>query len=190
MEDDEFDRIERLFVQCLIDCTIDFMRQKGPASYHMVARGWNWDNDLEVLEWIVSQEDCDKGTAQIVFELAEPWFYKEDEREADGSFGIFQKTYDLILKIARNWERGFYKTWQFSEATVDGHIISPIRGSRQINNELTVPAGLDEKGPGATRTQPSSQTIPTDGEEFFEGIPASVDQNCRKMTGFDKIDVW
>jgi len=87
---------------------IDWMSNKGAPEWHGVARGWNWDNDLAPLFWIVDQEDCDKATALSVFWLSDPHYYIDKDHHAYIPRG---EVHELVHKILGNWNR--YKTARF-----------------------------------------------------------------------------
>jgi hypothetical protein len=46
---------------------IDFMKTQSPDLWHRFADGVNWDGSLEGLYWVVSQPECDKATAALLF---------------------------------------------------------------------------------------------------------------------------
>ncbi len=55
-----------------IDDLMAWLKNCGPDEWYRVAVTFNWDAGLELLRWIVSQSDCDKGTAVAVFHRASP----------------------------------------------------------------------------------------------------------------------
>ena len=179
----DLQQADEIYSKCVYESLTEWLHEKGPVFYHMVASRWNWDSGTAILDWIISQDDCDAGTAQAVFWLAEPFFYTESDRSPDGTFGVNDEAYRLILKIARRWEQGFYSSWSFSEATATDTMIEPIIGSRVVNDELSVPTGLDEKRHGAKQERPASRTLPADGIVFYEGIPESIASKCSELIG-------
>ncbi|MBX7494724.1 DUF4274 domain-containing protein [Qipengyuania sp. 6B39] len=62
--------------------------EKGmPDDWHFIADNWNWDDELDVLYWIVSQPDCDRATALTTFWKGEPtgYDYETDDEEMGAS---------------------------------------------------------------------------------------------------------
>ncbi|QJB69127.1 DUF4274 domain-containing protein [Parasphingorhabdus halotolerans] len=51
---------------------IDYLKEGSPDDWHLIAADWNWDNRLDVLYWIVTQPECDRATALLVFWKGEP----------------------------------------------------------------------------------------------------------------------
>lgn len=85
----------------------DFKLLNTSSSMHFLADIYNWDDGEEVLDWIISNPKCDKGTALLIFWRAEPDDYTcfSNEKEADDEKGIFL----MLKKIIDNFETGFYK---------------------------------------------------------------------------------
>lgn len=46
---------------------IDWLAEATPEQWHRFALGFNWDDPLEPLFWIVRQDDCDMATALTIF---------------------------------------------------------------------------------------------------------------------------
>ena len=68
MTEDELDRE-------LLDKQIQYLSAMSPDDWHRVADVHNWDDPLDVLYWIVSQPNCDKATARLIFWKGEPTGY-------------------------------------------------------------------------------------------------------------------
>ena len=85
----------------------DFQLLDSAASMHFLADIYNWDDGEEVLDWIISNPKCDKGTALLIFWRAQPDDYTcyENEKEADYNSGVFL----MLKKIIKNFETDFYK---------------------------------------------------------------------------------
>jgi Domain of unknown function (DUF4274) len=63
------------FDDLLLAQQIEVLEKASPDDWHCVAATYNWDDDLRVLYWIVSQPECDKATALCVFWNGEPTGY-------------------------------------------------------------------------------------------------------------------
>ncbi|MCA6431233.1 MAG: DUF4274 domain-containing protein [Cytophagales bacterium] len=86
----------------------DFEKLKTSAELHYLASIFNWDDDLNVLDWIISSPMCDKATALLIFWRAQPADYTEFENENEvESFGV--DAYRIVKKIINNVQTGFYK---------------------------------------------------------------------------------
>ncbi len=87
-----------------------FDRISSSIELHYLADQHNWDNDVEVLQWIVESEHCSEATALLIFWRAQPqeftifdWNAKKISSNFD--FDIFQ----LIKTIVPHFKSGFYK---------------------------------------------------------------------------------
>jgi hypothetical protein len=58
-----------------IDVFLAWLHENGPDEWHRWTLSWNWDHGTELIEWIVSQPNCDKGTALSAYYLAQPDFF-------------------------------------------------------------------------------------------------------------------
>ena len=102
---------------------VGWLERSGPDEWHRTALTFNWDAGLKVLEWIVSQPDCDRGTA-IAVEAIPGWA---------------SETVGLLRLICERWAAGAYQNYRFSPIFAD-HVQSfAIDGSRI---PWTVPADL------------------------------------------------
>jgi hypothetical protein len=85
---------------------IDWLKDKSPDVWFDVAQDLNWDNSERVLDWIVSQSDCDRANAAFIFWRATPDYYMEHYAKREP---YLQDGRKLIEKILRNWKTGFYQ---------------------------------------------------------------------------------
>lgn len=94
---------------------LEWLKQQGPAEWHRSAATWNWDNPMDAMSWVLSQPDCDAGTAIMLFALGEPSYYSKfssmDELEAKA--GYMMETVRFMIDICERWEAGQYKTYRF-----------------------------------------------------------------------------
>lgn len=74
MEEDEL-------VRKLIAAQIECLSKMDPDDWHYIAHIHNWGDELDVLYWIVSQPECDKATARLLFWKGEPTCYVFEECE-------------------------------------------------------------------------------------------------------------
>ena len=78
-----------------------------PEELHFLADQHNWDDGVELLEWIIDSEFCDEATARLIFWRSQPEFYTEFIAEKEA--GSFADVYLLLRKIVKNVESGVYK---------------------------------------------------------------------------------
>lgn len=65
---------------------MEFLKQASPDDWHRYAWHHNWDDRLDGLFWIVSQPECDRATAVMIFWKGEAGGYDyETEEEEMGS---------------------------------------------------------------------------------------------------------
>jgi hypothetical protein len=79
----------------------------NPIELYIIAFYHNWDLGTELLSLIINCDECDKGTAMMIFWAAEPGFYTQfsNEQEAEWASDV----YNLLQEIMYNWENGFYQ---------------------------------------------------------------------------------
>ena len=71
------------------------------AEQYYLAEHYNWDDGVEVLNWIIDSKKCDKGTAAMIFWKAEPDYYMErtlatiEDYERD----VFELLQKILLKF-------------------------------------------------------------------------------------------
>lgn len=97
-EDDDRDRSQAM---------IDWLKDISPDVWFDVSQSLNWDNSMPVLDWIVSQPQCDKANAALVFWGCDPFYYmRTPGSETDH---ISAEGFALLDKVLRNWRSGFYQ---------------------------------------------------------------------------------
>ncbi|MBL7717372.1 MAG: DUF4274 domain-containing protein [Flavipsychrobacter sp.] len=78
----------------------------NPLELHFIADNYNWDDGVELLDWIINSPLCDKATAMMLFWRAQPDYYTEyatkEEANYDGDIWM------LLQRIIQNVEKGFY----------------------------------------------------------------------------------
>ena len=91
----------------LIAAQIECLAKMNPDDWHFIADVHNWDDELHVLYWIVSQPECDKATARQVFWKGEPTGY--DFEECEDVMGESSYSVEPMLKfIADRFRSGGY----------------------------------------------------------------------------------
>ena len=72
---------------------IAWLAETTPEIWHYVASQWDWDWGVEPLAWIAQQQECDAGTAAMLF-------WKSGEAEDYLPFGDAEPTEDEDLMVA------------------------------------------------------------------------------------------
>jgi hypothetical protein len=81
---------------------------KTPEELHYLADHWDWEDGVDVLQWIVESPLCSEATALMIFWQAQPNDFTEYSWKAkklpDGDIEMF----NLIRTIVDKFECGFY----------------------------------------------------------------------------------
>ena len=132
-EGDDIDRLQAM---------IDWLADKDPDVWFEVSHCLDWDSAEGVLDWIVSQPQCDKANAAFIFWGADPLWHLPrigtSEHDPDG--------FRLIDKILKNWKAGFYTraeiAWTEDHRAKYQQVLAGIWGKRDpmaIPPELLAP---------------------------------------------------
>ena len=84
----------------------DFDKLKSSKELHYLASIFNWDDDKDVLEWIINSPLCDKGTVLLIFWRSQPDFYTRFGHEDEARYE--RETFRLVRNIVKNFQDGFY----------------------------------------------------------------------------------
>ena len=85
----------------------DFDKLKSSKELHYLASIFNWDDELDVLEWIINSPLCDKGTALLIFWRSQPDYYTRFDNEEEAE--IAGEAFRLVRNIIKNFQDGFYQ---------------------------------------------------------------------------------
>lgn len=71
------------------------------AEQYLLANEYNWDDGVIVLDWIIDSPLCDKGTATLIFWLAEPDYHFDHSEETinDSAMAEWKLLQKIILKM-------------------------------------------------------------------------------------------
>ncbi|QKG70966.1 DUF4274 domain-containing protein [Erythrobacter mangrovi] len=171
---------------CIRQELLKWLAAKGPADWDKVAKEKNWDSGVEELSWIVSQDECDAGTAQYLFWLAGPSYFTDEQLGARDSGRYFpQANYHMILTIAERWAAGKYKTQDFGEyAHLSGSGLINLGAGTRVNRELVIPQGIDSPTTGESSNfeydpkRIMEEMLAAENGQFEEGIPYEVLDLC------------
>ena len=96
------------------DQIIAWLGQQDADTWHKVVLTWNYDHGDRVLNWILDQEACDRGTAARVFMVEGMGNWGDHVLQID--IAVFEGD-PLCGKVLRNWP-----TYQSAELGHGSHI--------------------------------------------------------------------
>lgn len=127
---------------------IDWLSDQTPDVWYAVSQELNWDSAARVLDWIVSQPNCDKANAAWVFWAADPGYYAERLAAGRTPEG---EGYHLMQKVLRRWRSGFYQRaeleWRAEESAIDRYFALE-------NDRFSIPDALYEPLRGRAPAMP------------------------------------
>lgn len=159
IDEDDYDA---LFIAAMLD----FLQKNSPEARQKLALSWNFDNAPEILDWVISQPDTDKGTILYLYWYLQPGFQKKflDRKACEQESSWYLPTFDLLDKIEHQFCNGFYQDQKYD--------FSPQYDIYQDGYNWT-----SELEPETfKRTIPGQMLIPITGEilespEWDEGVP-------------------
>lgn len=83
---------------------MDALKSLSSAEQYYLADIYNWDDGVELLQWIIASERCDKGTASLIFWRAAPDFYisRTSETIPDYEKEVFDLLKAIVSKFNSN----------------------------------------------------------------------------------------
>jgi len=75
----------------------NLFKKLNSTDLYYLAQNYNWDDGVEVLNWIVDSPKCDKGCASLIFWTSEPDFYFEYTEDTIPDYE--KETFHLLKKI-------------------------------------------------------------------------------------------
>lgn len=147
-----------------------WLEKATPDQWHQVADGWNWDSGEDPLRWIVSQPECDRATALLIFWRGSPSYYwggppDKDGWKASGKF-FHEDLYDMLVSIVSRWRAGGFTRSEIDYLTENGGDESDVRNSAR-HPALTIGEDMGRDIAGRIVTG-----LHADG--FDEGIPIDI----------------
>ncbi|WP_341368311.1 DUF4274 domain-containing protein [Yoonia sp. BS5-3] len=83
---------------------LGWLSKQAPDTWHAIVINWNWDYGSAPLLWIVSQPECDLGTAfHIFFIEASNWMTNLTWEELD--YPSYQESWKTCKTIVDRWEQ-------------------------------------------------------------------------------------
>jgi hypothetical protein len=118
---------------------IKWLSGKDPDVWFASTSRLNWDDAFPVLQWIISQPDCDKANAAMIFWLSEPNY---QARLLVQGQQPSSEAWQLVDTVLRNWRAGFYRRSELSWP--DGTDMPKI--DHFVNQLNAVPGGAQALG--------------------------------------------
>ena len=107
------------------------------AEQYFIASEYNWDDGTTVLDWIIDSEICDKGTATMIFWMAEPDYYFDYTEETIDDWA--KEVWKLLQKIITKVKNGeFTKSKYGFNPTKNGYQTEweSAKGIWELPNDL------------------------------------------------------
>jgi len=82
------------------------------AEQYFLASEYNWDDGTVVLEWIINSPICDKGTATMIFWMAEPDYYFDYTEETIDEWA--KDVWKLLQNILKKFNEGKFSKAKYS----------------------------------------------------------------------------
>lgn len=116
---EEVDRNKKKIKQLIAQLT-------NPEEIHYLATQYNWDNGDELIYEIVNHPHCDKGTALMLYYLAEPLLY----------YAKYKDIEDVIKNKENNWEINSFKLIKYIEDKIISDVYRTSLFSFNADKEL------------------------------------------------------
>lgn len=105
---EEYDNLESKTI-------LEFALKQSQEVLHQMVMEWNWDDSDSFLNWLVDSPLTDKSTVLMIYWKSAPRYFKQYQNREEvllkESHSI--DNYDLIEKLERNYQNGFYKKSNF-----------------------------------------------------------------------------
>ncbi|MEM8969560.1 MAG: DUF4274 domain-containing protein [Bacteroidota bacterium] len=85
----------------------DVFKKLNSFDQYYLASIFNWDDGIEVLNWIIDSPKCDSGTACMIFWQAEPDYYAD--HTIDTIDEINKDVFELLQKIVERFKTNGFK---------------------------------------------------------------------------------
>jgi Domain of unknown function (DUF4274) len=102
-------RFEDYMVPRKREILFDWLFAHSSDEWHGMAADWNWDAGFDILGWMISQPECNRATALLIFERAAPHdFFSKWPGVRERYLTNEKGTYYLCREIIGRWKAGFY----------------------------------------------------------------------------------
>lgn len=109
----EFNKKSKNRVLKAVNGEMTYKKLTAP-ELHQFVQHWNYDDGIEPFDWIIKQENCDKGTILCLYWSLQPDYFCKFKNEDEIEAGINYETYLLIKEIEERYCAGFYVDEIFS----------------------------------------------------------------------------
>ncbi len=136
-------------IRAMFDDFEEVKNLPSPLELHVVASNWNWDDGCKVLEWIIRNPICDKGTALLLYWRACPkWFYQYTSRDEIPEWS--RSIYDFIKEVEERYLSGFYKQAEIAFDPRDDEGTNWIEEYPNVKVKQEIPDQMKAAIPGIT----------------------------------------
>lgn len=149
-----------------------WLKDKDPDVWFVVSDYLNWDNSRPLIQWIVSQPQCDKANVAKIFWGAEPGVFACQIAEGNGPPEWAADSWKLIETILGNWRKGFYTRAELAWPNDDGsasinHYHRAVAGTPGADNAIDIPPDLFGPLPGRAPRVPV-ELMPQDNAQLWD----------------------
>ena len=105
----------------------EIFKDLSSAEQYYLASIYNWDDGITVLNWIIDSPKCDKGTATMIFWMAEPDYYFDfiEDTVDDWALDVWKLLQKIITKMNNN------------EFNASKYGFNPVKNGYRIDWETT-----------------------------------------------------
>ena len=123
---------------------IAWLQSRSPEDWHFVGDLLNWDNAMNVIQWILDQKTCDKATAAMMFWKSSPDYYLQfPNREAAVTHAPVDG-FDFTKQLLERWTSGFYHRSRIAFAPLP-HLVEIYRRTEAQYAANGLPWRIDDE---------------------------------------------
>ncbi|MEO6433607.1 MAG: DUF4274 domain-containing protein [Sphingomicrobium sp.] len=141
---------------------VGWLSTKSPEARNLIAQNWNWEHDLRVLQFLVAQNDCDRGVATGLFWLTGatddffPW--GDDNDPADPQF---RRAMEMVDALGRRFAANDFTSARFGfDDSWDCSVLKERLEALYLDGRIEwTPGEIETASPGP---QPTIDDVPQD----------------------------
>ena len=112
-----------------------------PAELHYIAFNYNWDDDVEVLLWILDSPHCSRATANLLFWRALPSYFEDCDFDDPATCPDYcQPGFAVVKRVLEK-----YATNDFAAMDIAFDPTGETESVRKVNPHWIVPDGVHDR---------------------------------------------
>jgi hypothetical protein len=132
-----------------------------PEEIHALAVNYNWDNDTdELIRLILDHPACDKGTALMLYYMAEPLYYYQKYQDID----------DVMKNKESDWEVDSFRLIKYIEEKIKANNFKTAMFSYDAQKELRQNSLFNPHPKNPNYIKEIAERIPKECAVTVEGI--------------------